>query len=125
MDVEITGKLIARQLEQEKSDELKALKKQTADVKKGLDELEELYRTPENTTGITYDDDTVNSKLGTAAYYVGSGDGAPSPTSEIYVEMARSSLTAATERVNEFMADELTLLRENEVGEGAPSPEPT
>jgi hypothetical protein len=112
-DVETTGKLIARQLEQEKTDELKTLKKQAVEVKKGLDELEKLYWTPENTTGITYDGDTVNSKLGNAAYYVGSGDGAPSPTSETYVEMARSSLAAATERVNAFMANELTMLREN------------
>lgn len=112
-DVDIIRKLISRQIEQEKTDALEALKKQATEVKKGLDKLEKLYRTPEKTTGITYNDDTVNSKLGTAFYYVGSGSGAPSPTSEVYVEMAVASLTEATTRVNDFMADEVTKLREN------------
>ena len=112
-DVETINKLISRRLEQEKSDDLETLKKQAIEVKKGLDELEKLYRTPENTTGITYDGDTVSSKLGNAAFYVGSGDGAPSPTSASYVEMAKASLAAATARVNDFMANDLTALRVN------------
>jgi hypothetical protein len=120
-DVKTIGILIDRQLEQEKTDAIKTLKKQADEVKKGLDELEKLYRTPENTTGITYDDDTVNSKLDRAAYYVGSGDGSPSPTSEFYVEMAKTSLTKATSKVNDFMADELRKLRDN-VNEAEISP---
>ena len=112
-DVGVINKLISRRLEQEESDDLETLKKQASEVKKGLDELEKLYRTPENTTGITYSGDTVNSKLGNAAYYVGSGDGTPSPTSEVFVEMAKSSLAAATLRVNDFMADELMTFRES------------
>ena len=99
--------------EEEESDALKSLKKQAGDVKKGLNELEKLYITPEKTKGITYDADTVNFKLGTAAFYVGSGDGAPSPTATSYISMAETSLVEATGKVNAFMANELAELREN------------
>ena len=78
-----------------------------------MNELEKLYRTPEKTKGITYDADTVNSKLGTAAFYVASGDGAPSPTATSYISMAKTSLAEATDKVNAFMAKELAELREN------------
>ena len=82
-------------------------------MKKGLYDLEKLYRTPDNTKGIVYSGDTVDSKLGTAAFYAGSGNGAPSPASETYLEIARRSLAEATEEVNAFMAGDLAELRKN------------
>ena len=103
--------LIAKQLEQEKTEPLEALKKKAAEVKTGLNELEKLYRIPEKTKGITYSADTVSSKIGTAMFYAASGDGAPSPTSKTYLEMAKLSLAEATDKVNAFMADDLTTLR--------------
>jgi len=117
-DVNVISGLIGKQIAIEKTDELEALKKQAGEVKKGLDDLEKLYRTPEKTKGIVYSGDKVNSKLGTAAFYAGSGDGAPSPTSETYLEIAKKSLAAATEKVNAFMAEDVTELRKtiNEAG---------
>jgi photosystem II stability/assembly factor-like uncharacterized protein len=112
-DAEIISKLVAKRLDQEKNADLETLKKQAGEFKKGLDELEKLYRTPDNTRGITYDGDTVNSKLGMAGYYVGSGIGAPSSTSASYIEMAKTSLAQATEKVNVFMANDLAKLRES------------
>ena len=117
-DVNVISGLISKQIAIEKTDELEALKKQAGKVKKGLDDLEKLYRTPEKTKGIVYSGDKVNSKLGTAAFYAGSGDGAPSPTSEAYLEIAKKSLASATEKVNAFMAEDVTELRKtiNEAG---------
>jgi photosystem II stability/assembly factor-like uncharacterized protein len=112
-DVATINKLISKQLKQNKTEDLEALKKQAGEVKKGLDKLEKLYRTPEKTKGITYNADTVNSKLGMADFYVGSSDGAPSPTSESYIEMARTSLASATDTVNAFMVKDLAKLRES------------
>ena len=72
-----------------------------------------MYRTPKNTKGITYDGDTVASKLGAAGSYVGPGNGAPSATATSYFEMLRSSLAKATDEVNIFMAGDLANLRES------------
>jgi len=110
-DVSTINKLIDKRLELAKTDDLQALKKQAGEVKKGLDELEKLYRIPAKTKGITYAGDTVNSKLGTAAFYAGSGEGAPSPASETYLEIAQKSLSEATEKVNAFMSTDLAELR--------------
>jgi len=112
-DVNVISGLIGKQIAIEKTDELEALKKQTGEVKKGLNNLEKLYRTPEKTKGIVYSGDKVNSKLGTAAFYAGSGDGTPSPTSEAYLEIAQQSLAEATDEVNAFMAEDLAELRKN------------
>jgi hypothetical protein len=70
-------------------------------------------RTPKNTKGITYDGDTVASKLGAAGSYVRPGNGAPSATAARYFEMLRSSLALATDKVNTFMAGDLANLRES------------
>jgi len=112
-DIDIISKLITKQLDKEEDENLETLKKQAAKVKKGLDELEKLYRTPEKTKGIVYSEDTVNSRLGTAAFYTGSGNGAPSPASKTYLEIARKSLARATDEVNAFMSADLAELRES------------
>lgn len=112
-DIETINRLLSQQLEQDTDENLEALKKQAGDVRKALDELEKLYRTPENTKGITFDGDTVASKLGAAGSYVGPGNGAPSATAVSYFEMLRSTLSLATEKVNTFMAGDLANLRES------------
>ncbi len=111
-DIETINKLITRELDRNESSELSELKKQAHAVKKGLVELEKIYRTPEKTKGITYAADTVNSKLGNAHYYVGSGVGAPSPTAVRYVEMAEISLSKAATTVRKYMAGEVASFRE-------------
>ena len=113
VDVSTISKLIATQIEVEKTDDLEALKKQADEVMKGLNGLEKLYRTPDKTTGITYNADTVNSKIGTASFHALSGDGATSATSDVYIEIARKSLAETTEKVNAFMSEDLTSLRDN------------
>jgi hypothetical protein len=112
-DIETINRLLSRRLEQNKDENLEALKKQAGEVKKALGELEKLYRTPKNTKGITYDGETVAARLGTAGSYVGPGNGAPSATATSYFEMLRSSLALATDRVNTFMAGDLADLRES------------
>jgi len=112
-DVNVISNLISKQLDIEKSEDLEALKKKAGEVKKGLDDLEKLYKTPDKTKGIVYGGDRVNSKLGAAASYAGSGNGAPSPTSLTYLEIAKKSLAEATEKVNAFMAGDLAELRKS------------
>ena len=112
-DVGTISKLIANQLDQEKTEAVEALKKQATEVKKGLKELEKLYHTPDKTTGITYSADTVGSKIDRALFHAASGDGAPSPTSKTYLVMAKKSLAEATEKVNSFMTEDLAALRES------------
>jgi len=112
-DVATLRKLIDKQLGEHKSDTLGDLRKQAGEVKTGLDELEKLYRVPEKTKGITYSDDKVTAKLGTADYYVGSSDGAPSQTALAYVAEAESALEEATGKVNAFMSGDLAAFRDN------------
>jgi hypothetical protein len=112
-DIETINRLLSQQLEQNEDENLEALKKQAGEVNTALDELEKLYRTPKNTKGITYDGDTVASKLGSAGSYVRPGNGAPSSTAASYFEMLRSSLALATDKVNTFMAGDLANLRES------------
>lgn len=112
-DIETINRLLSEQLEQNEDENLEALKKQAGEVKKALDELEKLYRTPKNTKGITYDGDKVASKLAAAGSYVRPGNGAPSATAASYFEMLRSSLAQATDKVNTFMAEDLANLRES------------
>ena len=113
IDVATISGLIDKQIELKKTDDLESLKEQADEVKKGLNELEKLYRTPEKTKGITYNADTVNSIIGTASFHASSGDGASSATSETYIEIARKSLLEATDKVNAFMAEDLASLRDN------------
>ena len=112
-DVATINKLIATQLKVEKTDELEALKEQATEVTKGLKKLEKLYRAPEKTKGITYTADTVNSKINSASFHAYSGDGATSPTSLVYIDIAKTALEDATNKVNAFMAEDLAGLREN------------
>ena len=112
-DIETIKRLLSQGLDQDKSENLESLKQQAGDVKKGLDELEKLFRRPENTKGITYDGDTVASRLDAAGSYVRPGNGAPSPTARSYFAILRSTLELATKQVNLFMAEDLAKLREN------------
>ncbi len=110
-DVATLGKLIDRQLEERESDKLSQLKQRADEIKTGLDELEILYRVPEDTKGITYSDDKVSSKIDTAAYFVDSSDGAPSKTALAYLAEAETALREATARVNAYMAGDLASFR--------------
>ncbi len=110
-DVATINALISKQLSEHKGDELISLKKQAGEIKKGLDQLEKLYTAPENTKGITYTDDMVNSMLGNAAFYVGSTNGAPSPAASTYLQIAKAALNKATNRVNAFMSGDLMTFR--------------
>ena len=117
-DVATIRALVSKRITVEETAELKALKARTTKVKKGLDELEKMYRVPEKTKGITYRGDTVSSKLGNASFYVGSADGAPSPAAHIYLDIARTALSEATEKLNGFMRGELDELREKVAAAG-------
>ncbi len=117
-DVATIRKLVDKRIGTEKTAELEALKKRAVEVKKGLDKLEKLYRIPEKTKGITYRGDTVGSKLGNAAFYAGSNDGAPSPAARVYLDIARNALSEATGKVNEFMTGELDELRKSVAAAG-------
>jgi len=114
-NVATIGKLVDRRMEDgdAESEDLTALKKQLGETSDGLGELEKLFRTPEKTKGITYRADLVNSRIGTARYYAGSADGAPSPTSATYEKIAATTLDTAVEKVNAFMTGELAKLRDN------------
>jgi len=112
-DVDTISKIIGNHLKTESSDELTALKKQAAKIRKDLNGLEKLFRTPQNTKGITYSGDTVNSKLGTAGFYIGSNNGAPSPASLTYISIAEKALADAAEKVNAYLTGELAGFSKN------------
>lgn len=112
-DVDTIARIIGKRLEIESSDELKALKKQTSKTRKDLGELEKLFRTPPNTKGITYSGDTVNSKLGTAGFYIGSNNGAPSPAALTYIDIAEKALANAAEKVNSYLTGDLAEYSKN------------
>jgi hypothetical protein len=110
-DVATITKLIENRPDAKEDETLKELKKQATEVKKGLDGLEKIFRTPPETKGIVFDDDKVSSGIGMASFYVGSAAHAPSPTADVYVEIARNMLEEGLSRVNEFMVNEVADLR--------------
>ena len=61
-----------------------------------------------------------------AQYYVGSASHAPSPTAQVYVEQARTSLDDALTALNEYMANEVAALATSatEAGIGLLQPDP-
>jgi len=106
-DVATITNLIGNQPDAKDNELLKDLKKQATDTKKGLDDLEKLFRTPEETKGIVFDDDKIASHIGMAGFYVASASHAPSPTAEIYVANARTALEAGLAAVNHYMSNEV------------------
>lgn len=112
-DVNTISQLIAKRLKQGKTDELELLKEQAGDIKKGLLELEKMYRTPEKTRGIVFRGGTVTADIGRARGFVSSTDGAPSAGSKAYLVIARQSLAEATDSVNQFMREELAQFRDS------------
>jgi photosystem II stability/assembly factor-like uncharacterized protein len=89
----------------------KDLKEQAREVREGLDTLEKRFRTPPKTKGITYDDEEVDNRIGTAEFYVASAQHAPGPTAEFYIADARAALATALESLNAFLAGEVANLR--------------
>lgn len=102
--------LVAQHMKSGDEQALKPLKEMAAEVSKGLVELEKLFRTPEKTKGIVFDDFRVTNKLGMAEYYLGSSSYAPSPTALAYVADARSALQDALNRTNDYLAKEVAAL---------------
>ncbi|NNK32449.1 MAG: hypothetical protein HKP02_04945 [Xanthomonadales bacterium] len=108
-DIDTVQALIGkRQPPGEPADEaLDALKKQAAEVRKGLDELEKRFRVPPGTRGIVYNDDRVANRIGMAMFYVGSTADAPTPTALAYKAEAQQTLEAALTELETFFAGEL------------------
>lgn len=67
-----------------------------------LDSLESLYMLPENTKGIAYDDDKVNSKVQTAQSYINTSDGGASGNIDLAVKEANEAVVAAEMAIQAF-----------------------
>jgi photosystem II stability/assembly factor-like uncharacterized protein len=111
-DVNTSTGLIGKHPDDADNEELKALKKQAAEVGKGLDELEKRFRNLPETKGIVFSADKVGGKIGMARFYAGSATGAPSPTAAIYAEIARKALDEGLAAVNDYMDGDLAAFRE-------------
>jgi len=99
--------LIEKQPNAADDENLKALKKQAGEVKKGLDALEERFRTPPETKGVPYADDKIANQIGTAQSFLENVDQLPSPTAEIFAEQAQIALAAGVAELDRYMTTEL------------------
>lgn len=93
-------------------DSLEPLEERADEITVALDELEKVFRTPPETSGITYSADKVQDQIGLASGYVGSSYGTPTPTAEAYVAIARSALDDGIASLNDFLAGELAAFRD-------------
>jgi len=91
---------------------LQSLGEQADEIHKGLDGLEQRFRVPPETKGITFEDDKVVSRIGMAQYYVASSSDAPGATAAAYVDLARQTLADGNAALDRFMTTELAQFRE-------------
>jgi len=89
----------------------KALKEQGEALKKKLKETEERFRDPPKTKGIPYSDEKVLSRIGAAAFYVGSTYAAPSDAARKEIALARATLERELASVNALLSQDVAALR--------------
>jgi hypothetical protein len=111
-DLDTLSRLVAQRDKSAGSDGESELAKRIKSVRGQLDELEQRFRVPPQTTGITYDDDKVSSKLAMANAYLSASPGAPSRTAAAYVEQARTALDDAQQALADFERGGLASLRQ-------------
>lgn len=98
------------------SEAMKALKNRAGEIVKALDELEKRFRTPPETTGIVYSADTVLGRIGRASSFIYSSLAPPSDSARVYMDIAQSELASAVSAVNDYIAADLAVFR-NDVQE--------
>jgi photosystem II stability/assembly factor-like uncharacterized protein len=101
-----------RQPGAELDESLKVLNDQAIAIRKGLDNLEQRFRTLPKTRGHPFDDDKVVNRIDEASYYVASRNDAPTATATAYIEIATRSLREAEAAVDHFMVTELVEFRQ-------------
>jgi hypothetical protein len=106
-DVDTVLDLISKQQDAEEDEDLEALKTQAIEVKRGLKEIEEIFRVPPSTKGVPYADNKVSNMIGLAGFYISSSLDAPTAPANVYVEMARVKLDEALDALNTFMGTEI------------------
>jgi photosystem II stability/assembly factor-like uncharacterized protein len=92
---------------EEMNSSLTVLEEQAKKIKTGLDEIENQFRAPPGTRGITYNDDKISNMIGMAQSYVGSSSHAPTSTADTYIDIARQALNQGLEAMNLFMSEDL------------------
>ncbi len=90
---------------------MQALTERADDAVEALDDLEQRFRVPPETTGIVYDDDKVSNRIGRAREFVESTLAPPSPAARMFMQIAGESLDAALAAVNDFLGGELATFR--------------
>ncbi|MEO0612035.1 MAG: hypothetical protein AAFY83_01785, partial [Pseudomonadota bacterium] len=81
-------------------------------LREALTSLEETFRVPPDTKGIVYDDDKISSKLGTAQFYLFSGQGKPSPAAEQAMGEADKALKEGLATLNTLVTEDMAALRD-------------
>ena len=112
-DVDTVIQLISSQAGAKEDEALKKLGKQAREIKKGLTEIEKLFRSPPDTRGITYRDNKIINMIDLANSFINSTYEAPTETAEIYADIAREALSDAVEKLNRFLEHELAAFSKN------------
>jgi photosystem II stability/assembly factor-like uncharacterized protein len=112
-DVETVLAIVAKNPDAQDDETLKALTEQGQEIVTGLNELEQLFRTPPKTRGAVYADDKVENQIGMALYYTSSTRDAPTSTAEIYVGMANDALENALGELNTYFEGDLAAFRQS------------
>ncbi len=109
-DIELVKSLAEKVTNKYQGDEphpLASLVEKADAVLETIKEQRDLIITPDDAVGIVDDSFRLNSKLGTAKYYVGSHTGKPSATSLKYVQIAQHHLTTRVEAVNQIISKDV------------------
>lgn len=109
-DLQTATTLIDKSNDPDPDELLQAVRESAADLGDELNDLEQMFRVPPETTGIVYSADKISERIGLAGWYVNSSAGAPSPTARLYVEDARQALSSGLETLNTWMSDDLRAL---------------
>jgi hypothetical protein len=110
-DIDTVIKLIANRPGAKEDERLKALSTQANELHKSLDDLENRFRKPPETRGITYDEDRIANRIGTAQSYVTGSARIPGQTADVYTEIARRALEQGLDDLDQFMGKDLAAFR--------------
>lgn len=107
-DVKTIESLLANE---EKSEEIDALKKQAKALNEALKAAEEQFRASAGTRGITFRGDKALNILGTANAYIGSTSDRPNAAAVQQIERAREAITGAAISVDTILQKDVAELR--------------
>ncbi len=110
-DVGTITRLIDQQTAGQENEVLENLKIRAREVKKGLDDIEALFRVAPGTRGYVYDDDKVINRISLAQSYAGDIQTSHKNATDSYRQLAENSLDESLAAIHDFYENEINGFR--------------